>query len=262
LEIKAKASPVLANCVGHYAEAAPAPALRDHFLCAWKHLIPEDHVGDIAVVPDGCIDLLWRDNRLVVVGPDITAANPDLRPGATVLGMRFRPGAAARWLGLPMTEIVGSEIDMREIWGANARDIGGRLQEVSGTYEQVGLLQDLLSRMTSSIEAPSRDGAAIFAILQDDAGGEVEGVARLTRKLDLSERTLRRRSRDLFGYGPKTLERILRFQRFQALARHAGNRGLADMAYATGYADQPHLSREIQALSGMTAREFVRQLAP
>jgi AraC-like DNA-binding protein len=262
LEIKAKTHPVLANCVGHYSEAAPAPALRDHFLCVWKHVIPGDHVGAIAVVPDGCVDLLWCDDRLVVVGPDITAANPDLRPGTTVLGMRFRPGAAARWLGLPMTEIVASEIDMREIWGASARDIAGRLQDASGPYEQAGLLQQLLSRMTSSIEAPSRDGAAIFAILQNDAGHEGEGVTRLTRQLDLSERTLRRRSRDLFGYGPKTLDRILRFQRFQALARRRRHAGLAEMAYATGYADQAHLSREIQALSGMTAREFVRQLAP
>ncbi|MBN9220668.1 MAG: AraC family transcriptional regulator [Mesorhizobium sp.] len=252
---------VLAGCVGRYAEAAPVPALREHFLCAWKHSIPDDHAGRIAVVPDGCVDLLWHDGRLVVVGPDITAANPDLRPGVTVLGMRFRPGAAARWLGLPMTEIVGSEIDMRDIWGARASDIAGRLQDEPGLFRQAGLLQQLLARMAPSVEEPSRDGAAIFALLQHDGVPEGEGMSRLVSRLDLSERTLRRRSRDLFGYGPKTLERILRFQRFQALARRSPDAGLADMAYATGYADQAHLSREIQTLSGMTARAFVRQLA-
>jgi len=259
MESKAKA--VLASCVGRYSEAAPAPALRDHFQCVWKHVIPDDHAGGIAVVPDGCVDLLWRDDRLVVVGPDITAANPDLRPGATVLGMRFRPGAAVRWFGLPLTDIVGSEIDMRDLWGARALDMAGRLQDVSGTHEQAGLLQHLLTRMASSIEAPSWEGAAMFAMLQDDPGHEGEGVARLMRQLDLSERTLRRRSRELFGYGPKTLGRILRFQRFQALARRSRHAGLADMAYATGYADQAHLSREVLSLSGMTALEIVRQLA-
>lgn len=260
METKPKVNPVLASCVGHYAEVAPTPALREHFVCVWKHVIPDDHAGSIAVVPDGCVDLLWSD-RLVVVGPDITAANPDLASGATVLGMRFRPGAAAHWLGLPMTEIVGSQIDMLDIWGERARDITGRLRDAKGVREQAGLLQELLGRMASSVEAPSPDGTAMFDILQNDIGPEAGGISGLARRLDVSERTLRRRSHHLFGYGPKTLDRILRFQRFQALARTAANAGLADMAYATGYADQAHLSREIQSLSGMTAREFVRQLA-
>ncbi len=257
--METKATPILASRVGRYAEAVPAPALREHFLCVWKHVIPDDHAGGIAVVPDGCVDLLWSDNRLVVVGPDVTAANPDLRPGATVLGMRFRPGAAAHWLGLPMTEIVGSQIDMLDIWGRRGGEITMRLRDATGMREQAGLLQELLSRMAPSVEAPSWDGALMFKLLQTDAGGEV--VSRLTRELDVSERTLRRRSHHLFGYSPKTLDRILRFQRFQALARQGGQAGLADMAYATGYADQAHLSREIHSLSGMTARAFVRQLA-
>ncbi|MGX7874164.1 helix-turn-helix domain-containing protein [Mesorhizobium sp. ORM6] len=259
MEINTKA--VLASRVGRYAEAVPMPVLRDHFLCVWEHIIPWDHAGSIAVVPDGCVDLLWSDNRLVVAGPDITAANPDLRPGATVLGMRFRPGAAAHWLGLPITEIVGSAIDMLDIWGGRARDIAGRLQDAKGTREQAGLLQRLLTPTALSVEAPARDGALMFELLQNDAGTEGQGVSRLTRRLDVSERTLRRRSRHLFGYGPKTLDRILRFQRFQALARQGKQAGLADMAYATGYADQAHLSREVQTLSGMTAGAFVRQLA-
>lgn len=258
--MEAKASLVLASRVGRYAEAAPTPALREHFLCVWKHVIPSDHASSIAVVPDGCVDLLWSDKRLVVVGPDITAATPDLASGATVLGMRFRPGAAVHWLGLSMTEIVGSQIDMLDIWGEKACDITGRLQDARGVREQAGLLQELLGRMAFSVEAPSRDGASMFELLRNDAGAESEGISRLTRRLEVSERTLRRRSRHLFGYGPKTLDRILRFQRFQALARQGGQAGLADMAYATGYADQAHLSREIQSLSGMTAGEFVRQL--
>lgn len=34
----------------------------------------------------------------------------------------------------------------------------------------------------------------------------------------------------------------------------------ANLAIDAGYADQPHLSREVHALCGMTASEFVRQL--
>jgi AraC-like DNA-binding protein len=257
---KAITPPILAGCVGQYTETAPQHGLREHFQCAWVQQLPEDYAGGIAVVPDGCVDLLWHDDRLVVVGPDIVAARPDLRPGATVLGMRFQPGAAAHWLDLPLTDIVGCGIDMCDIWGQKARDLVEKMQSARSTREQSGLLQELLAQTASSIEPPSRDGTAIFETLRRPLGHEDEPISKLSRKLGVSQRTLRRRSHHLFGYGPKTLERILRFQRFQALVWSAGNGGLAEMALASGYADQAHLNREMQSLCGMTAGEFVRQL--
>ncbi len=91
---------VLASRAGRYDEALPIPALRAHFQCSWTNSVFGPRAARIAVVPDGCVDLLWRNDRFVVVGPDISAANPVLSPGKTVVGLRFRPGAAARWLGL------------------------------------------------------------------------------------------------------------------------------------------------------------------
>ena len=60
---------------------------------------------------------------------------------------------------------------------------------------------------------------------------------------------MHRRSLAAFGYGPKTLARILRFQRALALAR-AGT-PLAEVAVRSGYADQAHLAREVRALAGV-----------
>jgi AraC-like DNA-binding protein len=261
MSLERKADTVLAGRVGRYAEAAPAPPLRAHFLCLWTHRIPEDHTATIAVVPDGCVDLLWHEGGLAVVGPDVTAAHPDLRPGTTVLGLRFRPGVAARWLGLPLDEIVGSAVGLPDIWGPRAVEMTDRLAEIASVEEQAVLLQRMLVRMAASIETPNREAAVMFETLQGTAGGEGAGLMRLRRSLELSERTLRRRCHHLFGYGPKTLDRILRFQKVLSAARRKESAGLAALAYATGYADQAHLSREIHALSGMTAREFVRQLS-
>jgi AraC-like DNA-binding protein len=57
---------------------------------------------------------------------------------------------------------------------------------------------------------------------------------------------------DALGYGPKTLERILRFQRFRALAARRPYLGLAELAAVAGYADQSHLTRECRRLAGGT----------
>ena len=71
-------------------------------------------------------------------------------------------------------------------------------------------------------------------------------VERLGDRVGLGERQLRRRFADAVGYGPKTLQRVLRFQRFLALARGtratAGGGDLARLALQTGYADQAHLT--------------------
>jgi AraC-like DNA-binding protein len=78
--------------------------------------------------------------------------------------------------------------------------------------------------------------------------------------MGMSERTLRRRCLDAFGYGFKTLDRVLRFQRFVRLAAQTSIGGLAELAARAGYADQAHMTREVQRMSGASASEFVAQV--
>jgi AraC-like DNA-binding protein len=85
------------------------------------------------------------------------------------------------------------------------------------------------------------------------------GFDRLSAHVGLSERTLRRRCLEAFGYGFKTLDRVLRFQRFFRLAARPENHDLADMAGLVGYADQAHMTREVRRMSGITAGQFVAQ---
>lgn len=253
--------PVLANRVGRYSEVLPLEALRPHFRCMWSHATTGPHAMRLAVVPDGCVDLLWRADKFVVVGPDVVAARPMLAAGKTVVGLRFQPGAASQWLGLPMSAIVGQTVPMTEFWGPEADRIGEALASASTDREQALLLQRLLLARAQGAKPPPREAASIVVLLWRDEASAGHPVAAAGDHLNMSERTLRRWSDAQFGYGPKTLHRILRFQRFRALAATSGEGGLAGLAFDAGYADQAHLSREVQDLCGMTAAQFVRQLA-
>ena len=75
-------------------------------------------------------------------------------------------------------------------------------------------------------------------------------VRGLADAMGLSERQLHRRSLAAFGYGPKTLHRVLRFQ--NALRRARAGDDLARVAHECGYADQAHMARDVSALSGTT----------
>ncbi|GGM29030.1 hypothetical protein GCM10012279_54650 [Micromonospora yangpuensis] len=68
-------------------------------------------------------------------------------------------------------------------------------------------------------------------------------------EVGLGPRLLRRRCQAWFGYGPKTLARILRMRRALALARCGTP--LAEVAARSGYADQAHLTRDVRDLAGL-----------
>jgi transcriptional regulator GlxA family with amidase domain len=70
----------------------------------------------------------------------------------------------------------------------------------------------------------------------------------------LSERQFRRRFVAAVGYGPSTLAGVLRLGRAMRLC--AAARPAADVAFAVGYADQPHMTREMRRLAGVTPGEL------
>lgn len=249
--------PSIAGTVGTYVESPPWPALRPHFQCVWAHAIPAGRGGPIAVLPDGCVDLLWMGDRLVVAGPDVSASVAALPPGSTITGVRFQPGAAACWLGLPMAEIVGRRIDLADLWGARASELGDRLADPDGDGSIAARLQSGLERLIARSARPPADIAAIFRWTGDDRASP----RHIRDRLSISERSLRRRCRHFFGYGPKTLERILRFQHALAAMRGDPSLGLAQLAADVGYADQAHLGREAAALAGLSPGTIRRQLA-
>ena len=93
-----------------------------------------------------------------------------------------------------------------------------------------------------------------------DPQARAEDVA---AEVGLSLRQLRRRCHAVVGYGPKTLQRVLRFRRFvsrvDAVPETPDVLDLAALAAEAGYADQAHLTRECGKLSGLTPAALARQ---
>lgn len=252
-------TPVLSGAIGEYCEFDPPAALEGHFQCAWCNTLRPEAASLSAVVPDGCVDIIWIDGDLVVAGPDVEVALSTLKPGSTVIGARFRPGAASRWLGLPMSEIVGGRLALNHFWGALAREIAQKIGDASSTVERMRAMQAALCRLAPDVEPPPADMGFAFNALKTESAGP--GMAVILDRLDVSQRTLRRRCQEAFGYGPKTLDRILRFQRFLKLARQSAEPRLADLAFEAGYSDQAHPTREVRRLSGFSPATVLRQLS-
>ncbi|MFI6944077.1 helix-turn-helix domain-containing protein [Streptomyces sp. NPDC050418] len=191
------------------------------------------------VLPDGCMDLLWSEGRLIVAGPDRRAYLPE--SGADVSGIRFAPGTAPALLGVPAHELLDQRVELSELWPA------GRVRRLAGRIGAAGDARTGLEELALTLDTAPPDPALRHTAKLLAEGATVAEAAAVT---GLGARTLHRRSLVAFGYGPKTLARILRLQRALGLAR-AGV-PVAAAAAATGYADQAHLSRDVRDLTGMT----------
>jgi len=213
--------------------------------CLWVRVVGEE--GERAdVLPDACSDLMWSPGRGgFVAGPDTGPAPFTAGPGAVVLGIRFRPGAGGAALGLPLSELRDRRVDLAEIDPALAAELHAGL----GPQEAAQILE----RVARELAAAPTDLAVAAAVARlADPAARVESLA---DEIGLSERQLRRRFHAAAGYGPKTLQRVLRFRRFLAGPRD----DLARAALEAGYADQPHLAREVAKLAGTTPGRLIRR---
>ncbi len=203
--------------------------------------------GPGRVLPDGCMDLLWYDGRLLVAGPDTRAYVTGGAPGPWA-GVRFYPGTAPAFLGVPASELRDRRVPLTDLWPpARAHRLAARVH--TAPDPATGLEGAALS-LAAGAEPPDPLLARVVAAL--DAGRPVAATA---DALGIGARRLHRRSLTAFGYGPKTLARVLRLQRALTLARHGTS--LADTATRTGYADQAHLAREVRALAGLPPGELL-----
>jgi AraC-like DNA-binding protein len=231
-----------------YRELAPPRELRELVVCGWT-LGPVPG-GSGAILPDGCMDIVWREGHgLIAAGPD-TGPAPASRPaGSTVVGARFRPGAAPTMLGIPASELRDLRVPLSELWGEDAERLEERLDGAGSSAERLELIEDELRRRLPRTERPDRlVAAAVMRLYSNDPGR----VRALGDALGIGERQLRRRFHAAVGYGPKTLSRVLRLQRVLALAsrRGAARGDLARLALDAGYADQAHMTAEVSRLAG------------
>ncbi|PLU08685.1 transcriptional regulator [Sinorhizobium medicae] len=223
----------LAQTSGVYWEQPPPEALASHFKCLWVHRMPTGSPANIAIVPDGCSDIIWSSKGLALVGPDRVAALLTVPAGETIIGARFRVGAAASWLRTPLHEITGRTVPFDELWGRSTDETETRMREAADVPERLRVLAaDLLQRRATS-HSPPADLAACIARIEAD---------------------------EHLGYGAKTLDRILRLQRFLTACRCGPANTLASLALEAGYSDQAHLAREARTLTSFTPREIKLQL--
>ncbi|HEY2823612.1 MAG TPA: AraC family transcriptional regulator [Candidatus Acidoferrum sp.] len=243
--------------VSDYREFLPPVALRERVLCLWTQSIrPSQTVYAHRVLPDACVDLVFFQGQPpAVIGPWTEAFVAQLAPGTRITGARFRPGKAADVLRLPASELLNQQTPIADVWNMAARAPFAGVGEQPTFRATRFALETALSRHLRNATASDAEVTAGIQWLARHPGGR---MGQLSRFVGISSRQMQRRFSAAVGYGPKTFQSVLRFQRLLFLASNGvGQLDLADLAARTGYADQSHMTREVQRFAGKPPREML-----
>ena len=228
-----------------YREFPVSSQLATRFLCFWTQNIV-GLKGDYQhrVLPDGCSDIVFiNDEEPVVVGPWTEPFDVSLGRGTCIFGIRMHPGCASDVLGLPASELLNQSVPLREV----CRQLCIRFDQIR--EPGVGPTQRAVRAEAGlgGLEPTVTSDPAVMLSIQWIAKHPAGRIEQLSRLVGIGERQLRKRFSTAIGYGPKMFQSVIRFQRLLKIAAETkGAIRLADLALKVEYADQAHMTREVQ----------------
>jgi AraC-like DNA-binding protein len=184
----------------------------------------------VEVFPDGCRDLIVAQSlhaalHCFVTGVADRVEAPQIEGGQRLIGVRLQPGA---------------QFDAAVLIGQlqRARDMdAGKLLEAIGAVVRV---DPVVTEALQALAAPAR-------------------LDVVTRGLGASERSLQRLLMSRTGRTPMFWRSLARARRCaRALSQRVA---LADLALASGYTDQSHMTRDMQRWFGASPTQLRRESA-
>jgi AraC-like DNA-binding protein len=162
------------------------------------------------------------------------------------------PLGACRLLGMPMGELAGEVVELEDLIGAEAAELAEQLAETPDWPRRFDIFERAIAARV--LAAPPVSTELDWAWHQLLRTGGAAPIGELASELGWSRRRLATTFREQIGMTPKTLGRILRFER--AVERLRAGADLADLALDCGYYDQAHFNRDFREFAGATPTAF------
>ncbi|MFC9893145.1 helix-turn-helix domain-containing protein [Nocardia sp. NPDC127579] len=194
--------------------------------------------------------------RALVLGPQTRATYTRTDRPAGCTRLRLAPGATRELLGVRAVDLADRVVPLAELPGP-AADLGPELLELDPA-EVLPFLSEVLPRRLTD-DPVRRAHRRLLRRAVASLSTAPTPVPALAAELAVSERQLRNLFIDGVGVSPKHFARI---DRVRTVLAHAGTTPWAELAGATGYYDQSHLTADFRTLMGVPPAQFVRGHLP
>jgi AraC-like DNA-binding protein len=162
--------------------------------------------------------------------------------------VRLSPVVARAVLGVSPADLDGAVVALDDLWGREASRIREQLADVSSWEDRFALTDALLARRREAGSPVDPEVAWAWHRIVVSRG--LVRVDKLAAELGWSRKRLWSRFYTQIGLPPKRAAKLVRFD--HAAHRLVAGDGPARVAADGGYADQPHLHRDVIAFTGVT----------
>ena len=226
---------------------------------------PSSSEDTALIYPEGCFEIIlsfdaatrWvSDNQEIdlqssFISP-IRTSYYDIHPQGHVeyLGIRFLP-TTLPFIGHPAVEYGNKAINLDEVLDMKMRTLLAPVYSMETMSERISYLEKMFVNLLIDHEYyhPNDFNVAINLIHQYAGKIPIQSICELS---DLYPRKLERYFDQFMGVTPKTYARIVRFNFAAQTFLASPEKGVTDLIYQAGYADQAHFIRECREFTGRT----------
>jgi AraC-like DNA-binding protein len=243
----------------HLALHAPSPNLaffvEHYWTVAWDLRGQEPYLQEN--LPHPSVNLTIEPGRARITGVVTGRFSYLLKDEGWVFGVKFRPGAFYPFVQTPAARYTDRTLPLTEVFGAAGVALEQAMRVAADDQAAIGQMEAFLRQ-----RSPERDEQValvnqIIALIV--AERTITKVDDVVNRFALSKRTLQRLFSRYVGVSPKWV--IMRYRLHEAAERLAGGE-VADwreLAFALGYADQAHFSKDFRAIVGSSPAEYARK---
>lgn len=227
--------------------------------------------------PIGCTQIIFHkqnplyipeldttQNKLTISGQVNFSSHLFAEDNIEMIVIVFHPHAMSLFLDTPTSLFYNQEVSGYDIRNKSLNELSTKVFECEDNTACINHIEEwLLSRIerisSYAIYKSRRIGTTIKQIY---ATPQIS-VTDLSSIACLSKKQFEREFQSHVGMNPREYTRIVRFQKALAQMQYQpGGINQAQIAYASGYADQSHLIREFKKLCGHTPTSLLKNATP
>lgn len=253
-----------------YKSFEPTQVLSPFVECYWSWRVKPDDCAVEDILPDAAPEFIvhfaavpfernelgeWQQQqRAFLYCAAHRALRLSVREPISLFAIRFRPWGVSRFSHESMAKMLDRSVLPSESLSELGDDLVTGLRVAKSDSCRVEVANRTLE---DALQLPSRDETRLRMLLDAANGGRCSSVE-MAQVLAMSNRSFSRLWSKVVGIQPRKFIQLMRFHNALSMI-DVGNK-LATVAATCGYSDQPHMARQIKAISGLPPSALRRRL--
>ena len=195
-------------------------------------------------------------DNVILYGPNNDFYDLELTGSLSVFVIVFQPHGLMRFLKFPLHEICNRNVPLKHLIGQAGQDLEERMGEAATFHQRVSIVEGYLWNLLRPgvFDFEFQRISHIVALIKQTHGNI--SIGQMASEACLCRRQFERIFAEHVGISPKQYLKIIRFQYAIFQKQKNVNLDMIELAYKSGYFDQPHFINDFKSLCGLTPNQY------